>query len=414
MIVQDILDRNGGRVIALSHDANIAELVATMACENIGSVMLTDQAGRLTGIVSERDLVRSLAENGTVVGAITAQELMTNEVIECRPDVSVEAALGLMSANEIRHLPIVDGGRLLGLVSIRDILDLQRELLVADVERRQQEAENLRQAHELLEERILERTDDLRQAVAIAENASKVKSAFLANASHELRTPLNAVIGFSEIISSQALGPIENPKYVEYSEDILTAGRHLHSLINDLLDLSKIESGKEELLEVEVIVPLAIRSMMVLVRERAAKENIELCYEPVLDGDALWADERKVNQILANLLSNAVKFTEPGGKVTVRAWSDPKTGYVIQVADTGIGIAHQDIPKALKPFSRIDSELSRKYEGTGLGLPLTKSFVEMHGGYLDLQSEENVGTTVTVRFPANRVRAVSAKAAKTA
>ncbi len=414
MIVQDILDRNGGRIVALSCDASLAELVATMASEDVGSVMLTDRAGRLTGTVSERDLVRFLARNGAAMADITAHELMGKEMIACHPEVGAEMALGLMNANRMRHLPVVDEDRLLGLVSVRDILNLQQETLIADNERRQQDENRLRQAHERLEEQCSQRTNDLRQAVQIAETANKFKSEFLANVSHELRTPLNAVLGFSEMISAETLGPIGIPKYLEYATDITTADRLLLSLINDILDLSKIESGKEELFEEEVIIPAVIRSMMVLVRERAAKEDIELDYQPAPAGDALWADERKVKQILANLLSNAVKFTEPGGKVTIRAWSDHKSGYVIQITDTGIGIARDDIPKALKPFVRIRSELSGKYDGTGLGLPLTKSLVELHGGYLDPQSEEHMGTTVTVRFPANRVRMHSADAAETA
>ncbi len=413
MIVQKILDRNRGRIVALSSDTGMPKLIATMADEDIGAIMLTDQAGRLAGIISERDLIQSLARNGAIMLDNTVQELMTN-VIACRPEDGIEIALGLMSAHQIRHLPVVDDGRVLGLVSVRDILDFQQEMLIADIDRRKQEADELRQAYERLEKQILQRTTDLQQALTDAETASRSKSDFLANVSHELRTPLNAVIGFSEIISSDVLGPAENLKYQEYAKDITSAARLLLSLINDILDLSKIESGREELLEEDVNVPDIIRAMLTLVQERADQKNIELDYEPERHSEALWADSRKVKQIMANLLSNAVKFTEPGGKVTIRAWSDPNSGYVIQIADTGIGIAHQDIPKALAPFAQIDSALSRKHEGTGLGLPLTKALVEIHGGYLDLQSKENVGTTVTVRFPANRVGTGTDNSAATA
>ncbi|MBL6954109.1 MAG: CBS domain-containing protein [Alphaproteobacteria bacterium] len=413
MIVQEILDRNRGRIVALSSDTGMPELIATMAAEGIGAIMLTDQAGRLAGIISERDLVQSLARTGAIMLDNTVQELMTN-VIACRPEDGIEIALGLMSAHQIRHLPVVDDGEVLGLVSVRDILDFKQAMLIADIDRRQQEADELRQAYERLEEQILERTTDLQQALTVAETASRSKSDFLANVSHELRTPLNAVIGFSEIISSDVLDPADNLKYREYAKDITSAARLLLSLINDILDLSKIESGKEELLEEDVNVPDVIRAMLTLVQERADQKNIELDYEPERYSDALWADSRKVKQIMANLLSNAVKFTEPGGKVTIRAWSDPNSGYVIQVADTGIGIAHRDIPKALASFAQIDSALSKKYEGTGLGLPLTKALVEIHGGYLDLQSKENVGTTVTVRFPANRVGTDTDNSAATA
>ncbi|MBT4045757.1 MAG: hypothetical protein HOF11_19830 [Rhodospirillaceae bacterium] len=299
---------------------------------------------------------------------------------------------------------------MLGLVSVRDILDAQQEMLFADIDRRQQEEEELRRAYEALETRISERTEDLRQALAIADTANKSKSDFLANISHELRTPLNAIIGFSEIIGSRRPGPTENPEYQGYAKEITAAGHHLLSTINDILDLSNIESGRDVLVEEEGDIPGAIRSMMAMVQERAMQENIELDFKPQSRGEGLWADERKIKQILSNFLSNAVKFTEPGGKVTIRAWSDPNSGYVIQVADTGIGIASGDIPKALTTFVQIDSELNRKYEGTGLGLPLAKILVEMHGGSLDLQSQINAGTTVTARFPASRIRSKAPRA----
>ncbi len=175
------------------------------------------------------------------------------------------------------------------------------------------------------------------------------------------------------------------------------------ALIQDILDLSKIEAGKLELDEEDIDVARTIRSCMVLVKERASNGGVKLLTD-LPDGlPALHADERKLKQILVNLRSNAVKFTPAGGDVTLKAWSRPDSGYVFQVTDTGIGIALEDIPKALSPFGQIDSVLSRKVAGTGLGLPLTKSLTEMHGGSLNLQSEEGAGTTVTVRFPKERI-----------
>ncbi len=233
--------------------------------------------------------------------------------------------------------------------------------------------------------------------------ANRTKSEFLANMSHELRTPLNAILGFSELMSNATHGPLGNPKYEEYTKDINDSGRHLLALINDILDLSKIEAGRLELDEEEIDVAMTIGSCMVLVKERARNGGVKLKTD-IPDGlPALHADKRKLKQILVNLLSNAVKFTPAGGEVTLKVWSRPDSGYVFQVIDTGIGIALADIPAALSPFGQVDSRLDRKYEGTGLGLPLTKSFVEMHGGSLDLQSEEGAGTTVTVRFPKERI-----------
>ena len=236
-----------------------------------------------------------------------------------------------------------------------------------------------------------------------AELANRAKSEFLAAMSHELRTPLNAIIGFSEIIKNETFGPVGSPKYREYVADINDSGLHLLDLINDILDLSKIESGTDELHEDKIEVPEIIRSALKLVGHRAEQGRIKLELELPDQLPALRADERKLKQILVNLLSNAVKFTDAGGEVTLRAWCRMDSGYVIQIVDTGIGIAPEDIPKALSRFGQVDADLNRQYEGTGLGLPLTKALVELHGGVLDLQSEVSVGTTVTVRFPAERI-----------
>ncbi len=240
-------------------------------------------------------------------------------------------------------------------------------------------------------------------AMAEAQSANCAKSAFLAAMSHELRTPLNAIIGFAEIITNENFGPVGNPEYREYSNDIRESGKHLLSLTSDILDLSKIEAGTVELYEDEIDVPEIIRSVMKLVAHRAEQGGVELGLELPDQLPPLLTDERKLKQILVNLLSNAVKFTEAGGEVTLRVSSRMDDGYVFQVVDTGIGIAPEDIPKTLSRFGQVDSELNRKYEGTGLGLPLTKAFVEQHGGVLEVQSEVGVGTTFTARFPAERI-----------
>ena len=236
-----------------------------------------------------------------------------------------------------------------------------------------------------------------------AELANRAKSLFLANMSHELRTPLNAIIGFSDMIRRQIFGPVGSPKYIQYVTDINESGIQLLALINDILDLSKIEASREELSEEAIDVFNAAESCLNLMKDRAKMAGVNLKSEIANGLPLLYADERKLRQALLNLLSNAIKFTLAGGKVTMRAWSRPDEGYVFQVSDTGIGIAEEDIVMALAPFQQIDVDLNRNFEGTGLGLPLTKSLVELHGGSLDLQSEVGIGTTVTVCFPAERI-----------
>ncbi len=244
--------------------------------------------------------------------------------------------------------------------------------------------------------------DALRTAKDQAETANRAKSSFLANMGHELRTPLNAIIGFSEVIRDEIFGPLGNHKYREFTIDIHDSGHHLLRLINDILDLSNIDSGKYELVEDELEIPALVSSAMKLVRQQF-EQGIEpdLIFQDNLP--ALRADERKLRQILINLLSNAIKFTDDGGTVTLKAWCRPDSGHVVQIVDTGIGIAPEDIPKSLSRFGQVEGALDRQYEGTGLGLPLSKALVELHGGILDLQSELGVGTTVTLRFPAGRI-----------
>ncbi len=278
-----------------------------------------------------------------------------------------------------------------------------------------QRTAELHEANETLSKQITEREQaeqEMFLAKEEADLANRAKSEFLANISHELRTPLNAIIGFSEVIKNQLIGPVGTPKYRDYANDIYDAGHHLLAVINDILDLSKVEAGAAELHDEEVAVPALIRSCATLVGERLRAGELTLVQDFADPLPPLRADPQIMKQIMINLLSNAIKFTPAGGTITVRVWIRPADGYVFQIADTGIGIAFDDIPKALARFEQVESQLSRKYEGTGLGLPLTKSLVELHGGSLDLQSEVNAGTTVTLRFPAERIVAKAPTAAE--
>ena len=240
-----------------------------------------------------------------------------------------------------------------------------------------------------------------------AELASRAKSEFLAVMSHELRTPLNAILGFSQVIGDQRLGPVNNAKYLEYIEDIRTSGVHLLEIVNDMLDLAKIDAG-QSVLEDETVDPRdAVESGLRLIRERARDSGIAIetrFGEPL---PALRADGRRLRQILINLLSNAVKFTERGGSITVDARLDDNGDLLIAVGDTGIGMKPDDIPRALEPFTQVEVIMTRRHEGTGLGLPLVRALCELHGGDLELTSAPGEGTVATVRFPASRVVAES-------
>jgi signal transduction histidine kinase len=231
--------------------------------------------------------------------------------------------------------------------------------------------------------------------------ASKAKSEFLANMSHELRTPLNAIIGFSAAFVNGLFGRLGDPRYQEYAQDINDSGNHLLRIINDILDLSKIEAGHMQLNDAHLKIPTVVNSVLPLVRERAAEANVRMTTDLPDDLPLLRADDRAVKQMLINLLSNAVKFTEAGGEITVAARHE-HGAILLSVADTGIGMAPEDIPRALIAFGQVDGSLSRQHQGTGLGLPLVKSLVELHQGACDVDSAPGVGTTVTLSFPKER------------
>jgi signal transduction histidine kinase len=249
------------------------------------------------------------------------------------------------------------------------------------------------------------------EARLVAEHASRSKSEFLAHMSHELRTPMNAVIGFTEMMTKEIFGPVGSPKYREYLGDIAVSGQHLLHVVNNILDLAKVEAGKWQMEEEEIDLRELCESTIQMVRERARSAAVSVVTDPASPATRIRADRRLMRQIVVNLLTNGIKFTERGGTVSLGWHALADGGIELTVADTGVGMTEEDCRRVLQPFGRGSAELARARHDTGLGLSLCKQFTEMHGGRLGLSSRPGQGTTVSVTLPAARVVSLGTHAA---
>jgi signal transduction histidine kinase len=269
----------------------------------------------------------------------------------------------------------------------------------------------LAEANRTLERKVAERTAALAEALERTDLANRAKTQFLANMSHELRTPLNAIIGFAQLLREEVYGPIRDDQRVAVA-DIESSGTHLLSVLSDVLDAAKIDAGHIDLREGDIDVRALVDSCHRLMRTRAADAGVELRVAVSPAVPAIRADATKLKQMLLNLLSNAIKFTARGGVVTVSTRPTEEGGLALAVGDTGIGMAPEDIPIALEPFRQVESSFARNYDGTGLGLFITKKFAEAHGGALAIDSAPGRGTTVEITLPAWRAAAPAMQAAE--
>ncbi len=403
------------RVLETAAVSVVVTLLALLALRQLGRLETTTQALRasdrrsqalfdssfqIMGLLSPDGRVLALNQPACALAGLPAKALVGRRAWEFRGWARTdELAAGFRQSIEkaaagrfVRYETdvVTDGTTRVMDVTIKPVFDDRGAVTVLVVEARD------------ITERV-EAAARLAAALDQAEAANRAKSAFLATMSHELRTPLNAIIGFSDIMLHELFGPLGSPRYRDYARHVQNSGRHLLDLINDVLDMSKLEAGRYTLDESWLEPAGAIENCRALAAVPADAGGVLLAVDCAPGLPGLLADERALRQVLLNLLSNAVKFTPRGGRVTVSAAQEEDGGIAIAVRDTGIGIPAEALTRILEPFQQADSSIPGRFGGTGLGLSICRDLMALHGGSLSIESEPGRGTTATIRFPATRV-----------
>jgi len=377
----------------------LARLTALDMAIHTGISFMLLGAGRVLGR-GQRGMMHLLLADG--LGGAMARTMLPVAILA---PVAVSWLAGFSQRNGLLDSNIAAAlGAILGIILLVTMVYVTgRALAGAELRRRRAELE-LRLSHNALEAKVRERTLELRQARDEANGANRHKSVFLAHMSHELRTPLNAILGFADIMRREQFGPVGQPRYIDYAADIHNSGSHLLALINDILDLSKIEAGKYEFAPQPLDATALVHACHDLVAGLAKERHLRFLVEVDTHLPAITVDERAIKQILINLLSNAIKFTPAGGAVTLtvaaaRHAALPGEHLIFTVTDTGIGMTVHEIATAQTPFGQIQNQFSRTHKGTGLGLFLAKQLTELQSGRLEIDSQPGLGTTIRVRLP---------------